>query len=92
MWINVVFVQSLSQHKSKSVAELERTVVAMKRVVEKLQKENKRLLSGRKDAVTEHNRVIVSLPQCRDFKYNLTKVAVKSLYSKDQLTLYNIFM
>jgi hypothetical protein len=35
------------------VAELERTVIAMKRVVEKLQQENRRLISGRKDTVIE---------------------------------------
>jgi hypothetical protein len=47
------------------VAELERTVVAMKRVVEKLQQENKRLLSERKGAVTER-KVQSPLLQCRD--------------------------
>jgi len=47
-------VQHHSQYKSKkSVAELERTIVAMKRVVEKLQHENKRLLSGRKNGVLD---------------------------------------
>ena len=46
--------QHHSQYKSKkSVAELERTIVAMKRVVEKLQHENKRLLSGRKNGVLD---------------------------------------
>jgi hypothetical protein len=35
------------------MAELERTIAAMKRVVEKLQHENKRLLSGRKNAVLD---------------------------------------
>ncbi|KDR21646.1 Centrosomal protein of 290 kDa [Zootermopsis nevadensis] len=43
-----------AEHKSlKSVAEMERTVIAMKRVVEKLQRENRRLMSGRKDTVIE---------------------------------------
>lgn len=46
--------QRHSQYESKkSVAELERTVAAMKRVVEKLQHENKRLLSGRKNGVLD---------------------------------------
>jgi hypothetical protein len=48
------------------VAELERTIAAMKRVVEKLQHENKRLLSGRKNAILDRK---VS-DQChRSFKY-----------------------
>ena len=47
--------QRHSQYKSKkSVAELETTIAAMKRVVEKLQHENKCLLSGRKNGVLDH--------------------------------------
>jgi hypothetical protein len=54
------------------VAELERTVIAMKRVVEKLQQENKRLISGRKDTVIERKvsavtsllqRLVIDIPQ-----------------------------
>jgi hypothetical protein len=70
MWYK--FVQCHSQHKSqKSVAELEKTVIAMKRVVEKLQQENKRLMSGRKDSVMER-KVSVSVPQCRVFWHNVS--------------------
>lgn len=45
---------SEAEYKSKkSVAELERTIAALKRVVEKLQHENKRLLCGSKNAILD---------------------------------------
>jgi hypothetical protein len=87
-----VFVHCHSQHKSKkSVAELERTVVAMKRVVEKLQQENKRLLSGRKDALAER-KVHSPLPQCRDSTTIQKYISVEFLYHRDQLLQYHTIL